>query len=109
MEVLRGVSLSLHRGEVLALCGASGSGKSTTASLVTRLYEPSGGRILLDGVDIATLNASWCVWLCCRCAVLVALWGLEVWESELRGKGRRGVCESGELTQTHTLYQPQAP
>lgn len=57
--VLQGVSLQLDRGKVLALTGPSGEGKSTLASLVTRLYEPRRGYITLDGVDIATLNPSW--------------------------------------------------
>lgn len=57
--VLQGVSLRVTRGKVLALTGPSGEGKSTLASLITRLYEPQRGCITLDGVDIATLNPSW--------------------------------------------------
>ena len=53
------MDLKLARGKVLALTGASGEGKSTLASLITRLYEPRRGRITLDGLDIATLNPSW--------------------------------------------------
>jgi len=59
VEVLRGLNLRLHKGEVLAVCGASGGGKSTIGGLLTRLYEPSTGQVLLDGVDVATLKASW--------------------------------------------------
>ncbi|MBK9519353.1 MAG: ABC transporter ATP-binding protein [Anaeromyxobacter sp.] len=47
-----GVSFSVRRGEVVALVGASGSGKSTIARLLLRLDEPDGGRILLDGRDV---------------------------------------------------------
>lgn len=57
--VLQGVDLKLARGKVLALTGASGEGKSTLASLITRLYEPRRGCITLDGLDIATLSPSW--------------------------------------------------
>eukprot|EP00903_Cladosiphon_okamuranus_P017844 g16422.t1 len=57
--VLQGVSLRLTPGKVLALTGPSGEGKSTLASLITRIYEPREGCITLDGVDIATLNPSW--------------------------------------------------
>ncbi|CAM9299169.1 unnamed protein product, partial [Laminaria digitata] len=57
--VLQGVDLQLARGKVLALTGASGEGKSTLASLITRLYEPRRGCITLDGLDIATLSPSW--------------------------------------------------
>ncbi|MEP6617853.1 MAG: ABC transporter ATP-binding protein [bacterium] len=49
--VLRDVSFVAKRGEVIALVGASGAGKSTLVDLIPRFYEPTGGRILLDGVD----------------------------------------------------------
>jgi osmoprotectant transport system ATP-binding protein len=47
------VSLALAAGEFCALLGPSGAGKSTTLRLVNRMIEPDGGRILVDGVDIA--------------------------------------------------------
>jgi subfamily B ATP-binding cassette protein MsbA len=50
--VLEGIDLALRKGEVVALVGASGSGKSTLAALVARFYDPTGGRILFDGVDL---------------------------------------------------------
>jgi subfamily B ATP-binding cassette protein MsbA len=49
--VLRDVSLSARRGDIVALVGASGAGKSTLVDLIPRFYEPTEGRILLDGVD----------------------------------------------------------
>ncbi len=51
-EVLRGVSFEVKRGEVVALVGASGAGKSTTLDLLARFYDPSGGRVCIDGVDL---------------------------------------------------------
>lgn len=57
--VLQGVSLQLKQGEVLALTGPSGEGKSTLASLLIRLHEPHSGDIFMDDVSIATLNPSW--------------------------------------------------
>jgi ATP-binding cassette subfamily B protein len=50
--VLRDVRLSIEPGETVALVGATGSGKTTLASLVPRLYDVTGGRITLDGTDV---------------------------------------------------------
>ncbi len=50
--VLRGIDLYLKRGTTLALVGASGAGKSTLADLLPRFYDPDGGRIEIDGVDL---------------------------------------------------------
>lgn len=54
--VLNEVSLVLKPGQRVALVGLSGSGKSTVVSLALRLYAPTGGRFLLDGEDIASLD-----------------------------------------------------
>lgn len=51
-EVLSGIDFEIRCGEMVALVGFSGSGKSTVAKLVPRFYDPTGGRITLDGVDI---------------------------------------------------------
>jgi ATP-binding cassette subfamily B protein/ATP-binding cassette subfamily C protein len=51
-----GVSLTLRRGEVIALVGENGSGKSSLARLIAGLYEPSGGTITWDGRDISDLD-----------------------------------------------------
>lgn len=55
-EVLKGLNFTIHKSEVLALVGATGSGKSTIAALLTRFYDPNAGAITLDGVDIRNLN-----------------------------------------------------
>jgi subfamily B ATP-binding cassette protein MsbA len=49
--VLSDIDLDARKGEVIALVGPSGSGKSTLVDLIPRFYEPSSGRILLDGID----------------------------------------------------------
>ena len=58
MEVhaVRGVSLDIARGEFVALMGSSGSGKSTLMNMLGCLDRPSGGRYLLDGVDVSGLD-----------------------------------------------------
>ena len=50
-NVLEDITFTAHKGDVVALVGASGAGKSTLADLIPRFYEPTAGRILLDGVD----------------------------------------------------------
>ncbi|HTQ45339.1 MAG TPA: glucan ABC transporter ATP-binding protein/ permease [Polyangiaceae bacterium] len=55
-QAVQGLSFEVKRGETLALVGATGSGKSTTLSLLHRSFDPQSGRILVDGVDIRTLT-----------------------------------------------------
>jgi ATP-binding cassette subfamily B protein len=50
--VLRGVDLHIPPGETFAFVGETGAGKSTIAKLVNRLYDPTSGRVLLDGIDV---------------------------------------------------------
>ncbi|HEY6419934.1 MAG TPA: ABC transporter ATP-binding protein [Candidatus Binataceae bacterium] len=54
--VLDRVNLNVAAGTTVALVGRSGAGKTTLASLIPRFYEPSAGRILIDGVDIANVS-----------------------------------------------------
>ncbi len=51
------LSLSIGEGEIVALLGSSGSGKTTTLRMINRLTEPSTGRITVDGRDVSTLPA----------------------------------------------------
>src|SRR5436190_525197 len=57
--VLREVDLSIPAGQFIGIVGASGSGKSTIARLIQRLYVPEGGRVLIDGTDLAMADPSW--------------------------------------------------
>lgn len=57
--VLTDVSLSIGAGQVVGVVGPSGSGKSTFAKLVQRLYTPETGRVTVDGLDIALIDAAW--------------------------------------------------
>jgi ATP-binding cassette subfamily B protein len=54
--VLHDFSLTIHAGEMLALVGHTGSGKSSIAKLIARFYEFQGGAIIVDGHDVRTLN-----------------------------------------------------
>ncbi|WP_368671789.1 ABC transporter ATP-binding protein [Jatrophihabitans endophyticus] len=51
-----GINLDVPAGTTLALVGETGSGKSTLASLVSRLYDPTGGRVTIDGVDLRSMR-----------------------------------------------------
>jgi ABC-type multidrug transport system fused ATPase/permease subunit len=55
---LDGVSLRVEPGQTVALVGATGAGKSTMAKLVARFYDPTGGRVLVDGQDLREIAAS---------------------------------------------------
>ncbi|MET9578971.1 ABC transporter ATP-binding protein [Streptomyces massasporeus] len=54
-EVLPAFDLTLPAGQTVAVVGSTGAGKSTLAKLLARFYDPSGGRVLLDGVDLRDL------------------------------------------------------
>jgi ATP-binding cassette, subfamily B, bacterial PglK len=57
--ILRGVNLTIPRGQRLGIAGASGSGKSTLVEILAALHAPTQGVVLVDGIDIATDTAGW--------------------------------------------------
>ena len=81
--VLRDVSFTIEPGQVVGVVGPTGSGKSTVLSLIPRFYDPSTGRVLIDGVDVAT----------CKLAALRAQVGFVLQETVLfRGTIRENIA-----------------
>lgn len=58
-SVLRGINLSIEPGQVVGLVGRTGGGKSTLAALLLRFFDPTSGRVLLDGCDFRDLKLAW--------------------------------------------------
>jgi len=58
LRVLHGVSLGIEAGELVAVVGASGSGKTTMLSIMGTLDDPTSGRVLIDGIDVASLRGA---------------------------------------------------
>lgn len=55
-DVLKGIDISINKGETVALVGANGAGKTTLVRLLCRLYDPQAGKILIDGNDIRNID-----------------------------------------------------
>lgn len=66
VEALRGINLEIQRGEYISIMGPSGSGKSTLFNMIGGLDKPTDGRVYIDEVDIAQLDAYELAWLRCR-------------------------------------------
>jgi ATP-binding cassette subfamily B protein len=56
--VLKNISLEINEGEHIGLLGSTGAGKSSLVSLIPRFYDATGGRILIDGIDVKNYNLS---------------------------------------------------
>ncbi|WP_349963367.1 type I secretion system permease/ATPase [Rhizobium sp. ZPR3] len=58
-EILHDINLTIPAGQMVGIVGPSGSGKSTLTKLVQRLYLPESGRVLVDGVDLSSIDVTW--------------------------------------------------
>ncbi|MEU7279428.1 ABC transporter ATP-binding protein [Streptomyces sp. NPDC045431] len=92
--VLAGVDLWVRPGETMALVGATGSGKTTLTALVPRLHEVTGGRILLDGVEVAALTRERLRELVSVAFEEPTLFSATVGENVLMGAGPAGAGEA---------------
>src|SRR5512136_1316783 len=66
VEALKGINFAIKAGEYLSIMGPSGSGKSTLFNMIGALDKPSSGRVFIDEVDVAQLDAYELAWLRCR-------------------------------------------
>jgi putative ABC transport system ATP-binding protein len=66
LEALKGVTLAVRAGEYISIMGPSGSGKSTLFNMIGALDKPSSGKVFIDEVDVAQLDAYELAWLRCR-------------------------------------------
>ena len=66
VNALRGVDLEVYLGEYMSIMGPSGSGKSTLFNMVGGLDKPTEGKVYIDEVDVAQLDAYELAWLRCR-------------------------------------------
>lgn len=66
VEALKGVNLEIKRGEYISIMGPSGSGKTTLFNMIGGLDKPSEGKVYIDEVDVAQLDAYELAWLRCR-------------------------------------------
>ena len=66
LEALKGIDMEVQRGEYISIMGPSGSGKSTLFNMIGALDKPSEGKVYIDEVDVAQLDAYELAWLRCR-------------------------------------------
>ena len=66
LEALKGIDLEIIRGEYISIMGPSGSGKSTLFNMIGALDKPTSGKVYIDEVDVAQLDAYELAWLRCR-------------------------------------------
>jgi putative ABC transport system ATP-binding protein len=66
VQALKGVDLAISKGDYISIMGPSGSGKSTLFNMIGGLDKPSSGKVFIDEVDIAQLDAYELAWLRCR-------------------------------------------
>ena len=118
--VMNGVTIDIPAGKTTALVGPSGSGKSTIVGLVERFYDPTGGRVLLDGRDISTLNVGWLRQQMALVSQEPVLFSATIYENIAHGllgsrfehesdeSKRRRIFEAARMANAHTFISELA-
>ncbi|WP_405216070.1 ABC transporter ATP-binding protein [Agrococcus sp. Ld7] len=102
-DLVDGATLELLPGETMALIGITGSGKTTLTALPTRLYDVTGGRVLLDGVDVRDLTLTEL-----RTHVAMAFEDATLFSASVRDNVLMGAPESSEAVLDRALAIAQA-
>ncbi len=92
--VLRDVSFTVPAGTVVAIVGENGAGKTTLVKLLSKFYEPSDGRILIDGVDLATISAE--QWRVCLAGAYQDFFRFELLAHQTVGVGDLPRVDDGD-------------
>lgn len=102
-QVLSGISFRADAGRVVALLGATGSGKSTVINLIPRFYDATGGAVLIDGRDVRTLTLA-----SLRAAVGIVLQETTLFATTVRENIRFGIPDAREEDVLRAAEQAQA-
>jgi branched-chain amino acid transport system ATP-binding protein len=107
IEVLHGVSLTVEKGQIVALLGANGAGKSTVIKAIMGLVKPTGGRILLDGRDLSGQAAH----MAARAGIALVPEGRRIFKKmtveenlQVGGVVRSGAETRGRLADIYALF-----
>ncbi|XP_031256408.1 ABC transporter B family member 2-like [Pistacia vera] len=104
--IFKDFDLKVHAGKSMALVGQSGSGKSTVISLILRFYDPTAGKVMIDGIDIRKLNLKSLRKHIALVQQEPALFATSIYENILYGKEgatEAEVIEAAKLANAHTF------
>lgn len=104
--IFKDFNLKVHAGKSMALVGQSGSGKSTVLSLILRFYDPTAGKVMVDGIDIKRLNLKSLRKHIALVQQEPALFATSIYENILYGKDGASegeVIEAAKLANAHSF------